>query len=808
MRNMSVYVLLFVLAFFRVGVHAQGPDLHLAYYEQSTPNRLDADLLFANICLEEVLRVNGPDFDFVNIEYGDSFWLPRDPRECYYYDPEQPYGWWNFSDGYPPRLKFYENGEWLEEPYYSDEVVYLRAETIADLVAQTNVCEDVLLAENILLHHFDLYKDYPIISMDIFVPRDAPPCDPDLIGPPPDHLQGYIVVKYPQNELSPLRLVEDHNVCMESLNYSWFETFYLTATDKLVSIPIPEDAPPCYNGAGQRLTYYDMQGVPLEEPVYSDLPVFIVPVGWSIEMVAMEHAVCLLDLLRVNHFPVLPVNVPVELFIPPARPCPDEGLTYVLDGRQTTDVMTYSALYDICPELLLHLNPQFRFNEYRSHWLLENPYYANPRSELWLVIPAEWESCYTVYEDRTLTNIFEIEQALNICHQEFFGRYNYWTYNPYTSLSYDIPLHIEILYRRDIPPCYNEAGQRLAYNRFSHRPIMVNGDYPAYSPLPVHLFTREDTAYSVARQYNVCVEDLLAENPILVGRMPTGLAVFIPQTRPCYDEATGHKLIYEDESGAALPVPQVAESLIHYGDWMAGYLSSYYNVCRNRIQDANQAKFDREVSYLGWIIPTDRPDCYDMDGYPIDYVCYDTPLNPEIDYRQTGNAPTFSYDGTDCHDIFAPETVVWYEDQPYKALRYENTLFQSRAFTAWCYGVSLAAIDAVNAHAAMVELLPLKARFIPQPTRECYLDHPERLADKAIYSVKRGDTLYSIAQEMGKPYQWLAWVNGLDADNSIWPRQALIIPHWREVLLPLGVIFGLGGVGIMLYWRQRRKRTA
>jgi hypothetical protein len=103
------------------GIQVQADeDTYLMYYEDENPNRLDYILLQENICIEAVLRLN-PDLDMNNIAYGDSFYIPTD-EPCYQYS-ETNFG--GVVDGNPPRLKYYEDGQWLDEPYYSNEVVYL-----------------------------------------------------------------------------------------------------------------------------------------------------------------------------------------------------------------------------------------------------------------------------------------------------------------------------------------------------------------------------------------------------------------------------------------------------------------------------------------------------------------------------------------------------------------------------------------------------------------------------------------------------------------------------------------------------------
>ncbi|HRF98269.1 MAG TPA: hypothetical protein PLZ51_23840, partial [Aggregatilineales bacterium] len=67
-----------------------------------------------NICLESFLRLN-PTVNINYVPYGTPLYIPID-EPCYLYTTGRPVHeeWW----GKPPRLKFYENGRWLDEPYY------------------------------------------------------------------------------------------------------------------------------------------------------------------------------------------------------------------------------------------------------------------------------------------------------------------------------------------------------------------------------------------------------------------------------------------------------------------------------------------------------------------------------------------------------------------------------------------------------------------------------------------------------------------------------------------------------------------
>jgi LysM repeat protein len=758
---------LFLLPASVIQAQADG-DTYILYYEDEYPNRLDFTLLSRNICLEAVLRLN-PDLDINDIAYGERLRIPVN-EPCYQYD-QSSYGWWNFSDGYPARLKYYENGQWLHEPYYSDEIVYIRAESVEDIASRYNICVDELLAENVLLQDFTAYRAYALISLDIFIPKDAPPCDPNWTEPTEPVTT--TAIEMPANEIAPLFFVNQYNTCVEDIpRLIWGGYFYVhQPQNPIVTIDIPNDVLPCYNQQGQRLSYYDEMGHRLEEPVYSDLAVYVASPGETMSGIADQMGVCVIDLLRVNNFPDMPLKVAIELFIPPSRPCPDDIEADLVDGE--IDYLTHTSLQaNICPEDLLPLNPHFS----ESTGIL-NPgnrlfSWNSQNIERWIITPKDAEPCYWQYHPSEGDSIFDIERALNICYQEFRREQyiSFLTIIPHDRVTLYIP--------HDVQPCYNEDGQRLQYSiTFEHNlKEQLQTPEMQYADMPVYIFRLGDTAYSISLLHNVCVPDLLAANPMLVSRMPTGHPVFIPQTRPCYDEATGMPLIYEDEDGNPLPQPLVSDQLIYYGSQPFGIVSAYYNVCMNRIADANRAKLDQESSYLGWIIPTDRPPCYDAYGSPIHYVCYTQPVDFSVDYSQADPPMSFDIDGTYCYDLAASETIVWNQNKPYQIIQYDDTMLRSRAFTAWCFGVLLEEINAINDDPNILSILPFQYRALPLPTRECYIQNPGVLDGYDLHPVVSGDTLVSIARQYDKPYQWIARANDLDEQNTIWAGQMLIIP--------------------------------
>jgi LysM repeat protein len=789
-------VLIALLLIVSSSVLAQDYPSYLAYYEDENPGQLDTTLTYThNICLEAVLRLN-PDLDINNITYGDELRLPVG-QACYQYD-QSAYGR-SFGDGYPPRLKYYEHGKWLEQPYYSDDVVYVRPTTLDDIALKYNLCMDDLLAENILLHDFERYKTYALESLDVFIPDDAPPCDPNWTAPTAPVTT--ITIEMPENDITPLFFVNHYNLCPEEIpalrwrNY----TFWSQSDNEAVSIEIPKKSWSCYSEAGQRLRYYDNQGRRLEAPVYSDLAVYIAAPGETLPAIADKMGVCLLDLVRVNHFVNLPLGVEVELFIPPAWSCLQDVEARLINAT-LTDITSIAHSTNICPEILLPLNAHF--SQLRDSWYLDEGIYDSSGFYNWLVTPINAHPCYFQIQPHAGDSIFDVERAFNICYEEF-QRQLHGRIIPNEDLTFYI--------RHDTLPCYNEAGQRLHYpNDFSSsRKTPIQRPEVYYADRSIHIFQREDTVYSISQAYNVCVSDLLKANPMLVSAMPTGYPTFIPSVRPCYDEASGRPLIYETVNGQSLSEPHVDHRLMYYGSQPIGYISHYYNVCANRIEDANWAKKNRITTYLGWIIPTDRPPCYDADGSAINYVCYRHPIDFHVDYSRFREPINFDNDGTHCYDLALPETLVWHQNKPYKVLNYEDDMLTSRVFMAWCFGVSLTEINAINEDSKILSLLPFHWRAIPVPTRDCYIQNPGVLDGHTLHTVEIGEALSSIARRYEIPYQWIAVVNDLDSQNTIYPGQTLIIPDaptFRHFY------FLIGAVSVLLaswaYWRRQHNQLS
>lgn len=517
----------------------------------------------------------------------------------------------------------------------------------------------------------------------------------------------------------------------------------------------------------------------------------------TIEQAAIYHNVCLLDLLRVNGFPDSPLATEIELFIPPARSCPED-----ITARKVTHTELHEIAFEtnICPEILLELNPHF---EPRSLWWeLTNRLFFSGSMPHWIVVPTHPQPCFQEHKPSGEISIYELEQQLNVCYEAFIREVVlrfYMGVAPYPDKFYT---------RIDASPCYNALGQRQFFDPdgATYDPLL-NKPAPSYTNMPIYRFRSGDTVYSISQHYNVCVRDLLRVNPTLKDWIPTDYSVFIPQTRPCYNQISRLPLIYEDETGNPLPEPRTSDQLIYYGGESLGHISRYYNVCVNRIEDANRDKLTRERSYLGWIIPTDRPPCYDADGFRIEYVCYDQPIDFTLDYRSITDEVSFDMEGDHCYDLAAPETVVWYHNKPYQIVKHrEQEIFSSRAFMAWCFGVSLDEINAINDDPVMLAMMPYYTRAIPRQTRECYVQNPRVLeVEQTIHIVQKDETVSSIAAQYDKLPHWIARANDLNEDNMIWIGQNLIIPGGlalRELVLLVCAVTGAAASCGLIYVRR------
>jgi len=804
---MKKYAILLILMFHFISQAQEPPppydgDFFITYYESNAPNELNNILIGYNVCLESFIRLN-PDVDITNIPYGTRLRLPKD-EPCYRYvnRDDNPYNDFGIGNGIPNRLRFYENGVWLNEPYLSTDVVYMFSQTPQDIANTYGVCLDALLAENYLLQndlHDDVVKLMNII--DVFIPDNLPKCDPviDIIVAPDDY---FVIEVKGSFIMNPLAIAQEYGVCPEAIKTEYLDGVRYGFYDSIAPnfIYIPKDEPPCYNEQGQRLTYFDDNHQRLKAPVYSELPVYITQPNQTLAEVADELGVCEVDLMLVNQFPTLPLWFSIELFIPPARPCPDD----IRLVEVTKSLTALPFLLNVCPQTLINLNP------YLTDDMDSRPIYES-RPEGTHTILVKDDPCYRYYAVQEGESVYDIERALNVCFEEMSmwsddGNYHYIPFH--RIIHEDLRIYIPL----DTQPCYNEQGQRLFYDNaptFWWNPKSYSTTPPTYSDMRVYHSQMWDSLYDISVQFNVCVRDLLVVNPMLRHRLPQGHPVFIPNVRPCYDEATGKQLIYEDDFGNPLPQPILSEYLVHYGAPIQSNLQYYYNVCLNRILDATeQADFERLDHYEGYIIPTDRPPCFDDTWEKADYVCYNQPIGNETVYLPNSTM-TFDVEGAYCYDIKDPKTVIWYENVPYH-LFYKPSWNITQGLVAWCLGVSVDELSVIRQNDVLNQIshAGYYSWLTPLPTRDCYLTNPSILDGKTVHIVTWHDTLSSIGQQYGVPYPLIAWANGLDADN-IWLGQKLIIPtgaRTEDLVWLLGLWAGWFILAIPIYGRRWVKR--
>lgn len=591
------------------------------YYDLPESNHLMSFLTLKNVCPERFFDLNPEITPQTPMVYGTLVILPRE-ESCYSPD---------ILVSPATRLKYYENAQWLEKPYYSANATYITPYWGWDNISyyevskHLNICMDDLLKENILWQRYTLKQllelpdQWHAYSLDTFLPTDPSPCYAESDDATRE-------IEFLTTNDSPMFFVEEYNICPEALvgipKFDWT----VSSNNRSFKMTIPENLPPCYNEQGQRLRYFDDAGIWLETPSYSDLEVYYAMPYATLPDIAQEKGVCLVDLLRVNGFPELPVDTVIELFIPPRNNC-DPRLTAhniadlsIPNGNRTSpdNIAQIVFALNVCMEDFLSLNPQLNS---KFWWYLRSDKRLYDRKNFWVIGHESAESCYnSIYPYYYVTEgstLYDLERRINVCHEAFIAPHlnNRGSYN-----SSEL-----VWYLKNTKPCYDDAGRRLKYqsppNYYSYVPE-ADRDL-TYSNMRLHTFQSGETVYSISHQYNVCVNDILKENFPLTEARPTGYPVFIPDVRPCYDEMTGLPLIYEDDFGNPLSQPQVAHDVRFYGWQPLGRISYYYNVCESQIDAANPIKpRNHERGSIGWVIPTNRPPCYHPDGSAIEYACY------------------------------------------------------------------------------------------------------------------------------------------------------------------------------------------
>jgi LysM repeat protein len=399
------------------------------------------------------------------------------------------------------------------------------------------------------------------------------------------------------------------------------------------------------------------------------------------------------------------------------------------------------------------------------------------------------------------------------------------------------------------PPCYDENGLR---NNHSDR--------------AVHHTSKGEWLFKIAQDYEVCMGDLVRENPMLSNYPATELPslIFIPDTT-CSDvqeDGFVHHLIQAETVGSLFAKTTNLMSI-----------SYIYNVCPSDILEANPSLIleAREGYYTGWfytwdnqhrtmsyllnpleegqqiLIPADTLPCYDyqipvtgighyqqvspMIPMPIEYVCYAQEVSPDTDY--TGHEPAISpipySEEAHCYNrIEDPRVVlnnVTYTLYPFGKDAY---LFE----LAECFGANGYEII----HITAMDLGQVNGNWynnaywaIPNATRDCALigddyeaarawkrDFYDRagfgqINEEGLYAVTYGDSLSSIGRRYGYLPSWIKAENNLSED-WVYPYQLLRLPSYPNIYTMssiAGVLLGLGVLGFgtkaVIRWRGGRK---
>lgn len=616
--------------------------------------------LLLNVCAERFFTLNPRLKPNQVLDYGLPIKVPIS-EDCYSFN-RKPFV--SIS-----RMKYFEGNQWLQQPYYNDLVAYLYFHQIPDTdlfgtyggfrttflsnidvtdiysyqsIAENSLgyCLEDLLPENYLWQIYSLEELSFIgrFSIPAFLPYDYHSCESEYFKrlqrhePNPPRI---VALNNSQN--LPAYFRDEFNICHEEINYAqWDLTGYASIQypDHIYQIRLPSNTINCYNDDGKRLRYFDDEGNRLLQPIYSDLPVYHVPPNTTWPEIAQRYGSCLIDLLRLNNFVDLPIGVDIDILIPPQRTCPND---LIVEQISRTDLSIFPYPTVLCHEEVDTYNPHINISYHERNRLV-----ADLDQKIWIIRPINGsQNCYRevpIYRGET---VYDIEKRINVCHEVFL-----WLHQEGHPYNVNLDANESVYHHIDALPCYDENGHRLQYirpNRRTFSPFGVESGFPAHGWLdfkqsvglvnpsshvteyrPVHIMGQGEYVYDISRRYNVCVHDLINLNPVLIDKRKAGAPIFIPENTPCYHPLTGQQFIsaYGDD-GFGL-TDKVSPYVIHYQfhQLASVYMSYYYNVCINHIEDANRAKLDGEISYLGWIIPTDRPPCYTGNGSRIDYACY------------------------------------------------------------------------------------------------------------------------------------------------------------------------------------------
>jgi LysM repeat protein len=400
--------------------------------------------------------------------------------------------------------------------------------------------------------------------------------------------------------------------------------------------------------------------------------------------------------------------------------------------------------------------------------------------------------CHRVTVENDIS-LYELSRQYNVCMEVIQPLYVGGQGSPFfkrlEEYTFDIP--------EQSPACYDNQGNRIGHDDREVYATNIN-----------------ESMIDVAKKHGVCVQDLLLANPhLIIWPYVENYSrhVFIPETPPCDFTTVTH-------------VTQPGDNL--------QILTYIYNVCFNRIYDANIALFTK---YEGQTLPVgvtvtipNRPPCYTYKVYcggryrePAEYVCYQEPVDFDKDY--TGIEPPVSpvpfNDTETCYTMINGMTVI-FNNQTLKLSKREGL---PSYMIAACYGITVDALFEANAINYPPEVKPEGWLVVPNPQRHCEFEdaygyrnwYPERhakmgqLDNQGVYTVDYNDTLSSIGRRFGYLPSMIAAENHLEAPYWIYPYQELQMPRMpslydigKSVLYVGGV--GVGMIGFGLYRMRRR----
>jgi LysM repeat protein len=420
---------------------------------------------------------------------------------------------------------------------------------------------------------------------------------------------------------------------------------------------------------------------------------------------------------------------------------------------------------------------------------------------LTLFVPDDMPHCTTINVSKGST-LYDVSLEYNTCMEDI-NRVQSWSKATLVAAD-DMQLEIPM----DAEPCYDASNKRLHFD-----------DKAVYEP------KSGESLYDVAVQYKVCVSDLRDANPVLSGLeiwLPPIL--FIPDVPECDNTPPIRHVTYADESLQAL--------------------SFMYNVCYNRIVEANTPTFfnaadevnviEKFPAGITLLIPTQRPDCYRMSPAGginlIPYVCYPEPVDFDRDYTgyEPLMSPTVGTDSGHCYERTIIMTIIYNNEK----LTLYHQRYQDNAVTiAQCFDIPLATLMDVNAQDYPSEVKPrYDTWIIPEPyNRDCYMltednEAYERgyqaemnrlgmIADDGLYRVNYGETLSEIGKRYGYLTQWLAAKNNIANPDLIYYRQELRLPNHinlydlAKIAGAIGGIIGIPFALVTFYrWRTSGKR--